>query len=170
MAAHVRHLTIVGLLLAIAACGNTSTGRAGEIPSETAARSFIDRLVAQAQEGDLEGLCVVAGGGNCDGIATDSGGVAAIPAAPPTIAGTRVIPTRVVDDATLAGGHLFVLCGIDGLGEPYRTETLVSTDNNGDLYAINAVYWSNFDLAVSPFAEVGPGAPSGGDGIDGPGA
>jgi hypothetical protein len=70
-------------------------------------------------------------------------------------------PDRAVDDATFAGGQLFVLCGIDGLGELYRTETLVSTDFNGDLYAINAVYWSNADLAVSQDT----GSPTGGEGI-----
>ena len=69
---------------------------------------------------------------------------------PPIIAGTRLIPTRRLSDAAgMAGRQLFVLCGVDGLGRPYRTEMLVSTDYNGALYAINGVYWSGAGLAIS---------------------
>jgi predicted small lipoprotein YifL len=133
-------------------------------PSEADAVALVDLLIEKAEERDLEGFCRIAGGGNCEGIAEESGGVAAIPREAPVIAGTRLIPSRPAGEGTLAGGQLVVLCGVDGLGRPYRAETLVSIGPDRVLYAINAVYWSGFDLAVA----ANTGSPSGGAGINCP--
>jgi hypothetical protein len=151
------------VVLAASAC--SGTGHAGEIPTESAARAFLAHLVSRAEARDLTGFCQLADS-ICELIAEESGGVAAIPPNPPIIAGTRVIPTRQRGDAMLGGGQLLVLCGIDGFGKPYRTEMLVSVDYNGALFAINGVYWSGAGLAISQMT----GGPSGGDGIECPGA
>lgn len=151
-------------LLALAGCRTLGAPTLPPPPSEEDALTFLDLLVEKAEARDLEGFCSVAGGGNCDGIAEESGGGAAIPSDPPVVAGTRLIPSRPAGDGTLAGGQLLVLCGVDGLGKPYRTETLVSIGPDHVLYAINAVYWSGFNLAVA----ANTGSPSGGAGIDCP--
>jgi hypothetical protein len=133
-------------------------------PSEADARAFLDVLIDKAEAGDLEGFCSVAGS-VCDEIAEESGGVAAIPNEPPTVAGTRLVPPRDAGNGgTFAGGRLVVLCGTNGLGKPYRTEMLVSAGPDRVLYAINGVYWSGFDLAVA----ADTGSASGGAGIECP--
>jgi hypothetical protein len=152
-------------LLVLAGCG-LADPTLPPPPSEADAITFVDLLVEKAEAGDLAGFCDVAGGGNCVEIAEESGGVAAIPNDPPVIAGTRLIPSRPAGEGTLAGGQLLVLCGIDGRGQPYRTETLVSIGPDHVLYAINAVYWSGFHLAVAGDT----GSPSGGAGIECPDA
>lgn len=151
------------VVLAASACSDT--GHAGEIPTESAARAFLARLVDRAQAHDLVGFCQVAGS-MCESFAEESGGIAAIPPKPPIIAATRLIPTRRSGDAMLGGGRLLVLCGIDGFGKPYRTEMLVSVDYNGALFAINGVYWSGAGLAISQTTD----GPTGGEGIECPGA
>jgi hypothetical protein len=140
-------LSLVALAaLSLSACSDR--GHAGEIPTEAAARAYLDRLVAKGQARDLEGFCELAGS-MCTDNAEVSGGVAAMPRTRPIIAGTRLIPGTFDGNAGTGGGRLFVLCGTDGLGKEYRTETLVSVDYNGDLFAINGVYWSGAGLAVS---------------------
>ena len=152
-------------VLVLAGCMGDGTGHSGEIPSEAAARAYLNRLVATARTKDLEAFCDLAGS-LCSDLAEAAGGVAAIPANPPLVAGTRLIPTRTSanGNAGIAGGRLFVLCGTDGLGRDYRTELLVSVDFNGRLYAINGVYWSGSGLAVSG----NTGDATGGTGIECP--
>jgi hypothetical protein len=149
----------------LAACQGTDGGHFGEIPTEAAARAFLDRLVASAMARDLDGYCQVAGS-MCTDIAQEVGGMAAIPQTRPLVAGTRVIPTRGNETAGISGGQLLVLCGTDGLGRQYRTEMLVSVNYDGSLYAINGVYWGGGNLAVSGDT----GDASGGEGIECPGA
>jgi hypothetical protein len=132
-------------------------------PTEDEAIAFLNAVTALAMAGDLEGMCDFAGGGICENIVDEVGGQVAVPDDPPVIAGTRLIPSRREGDGFSVGGRLLVLCGIDGRQRPYRTEMLVSRFR-GELYAVNAVYWGGFNLAVSNDT----GSPSGGAGIDCP--
>jgi hypothetical protein len=132
-------------------------------PTEGEAIAFLNEVTALALAGDLEGMCDVAGGGNCDSLVEEAGGAAAVPQDPPVVAGTRVIPSSSVGNAQSVGGMLLVLCGIDGRQRSYRTEMLVSRWL-GELYAVNAVYWAGFNLAVGN----NTGDPSGGAGIECP--
>jgi hypothetical protein len=97
--------------------------------------------------GDFEALCAL-GGGNCERLLEDAS-VAAVAADPPRILETRVVPPKGRDDAVSTGGRLVRLCGVDGLGEPYRTEILVF-ESEGELRAIEPVYWSGYRIALSP--------------------
>jgi hypothetical protein len=132
-------------------------------PTEDEAIALLNELTALALAGDLEAMCDFAGGGNCEDFVDEVGGAAAVPDDPPVVAGTRLIPSRREGEGFSVGGRLLVLCGTDGLGRPYRTEMLVSR-NLGETYAVNAVYWGGFNLAVSNDT----GDPSGGAGIECP--
>jgi hypothetical protein len=164
MASVVAWATIALLLLAACGAFGDDRGHAGEIPTEAAARDYLDRLIAMAETRDLGGFCELAGS-LCKENAEAVGGAGAMPRTAPIIAGTRVIPSRTSGDAMMAGGRLYVLCGTDGLGKHYRTEVLVSTDYDGTLYAINGAYWSGGRLATSAKT----GGLSGGAGIECPG-
>jgi hypothetical protein len=132
-------------------------------PTEDEAIAFLNELTALALAGNLEAMCDFAGDGNCEDFVDEAGGLVAVPEDPPVVAGTRLIPSQRQGEGWSVGGRVLVLCGTDGRQRPYRTEMLVSR-NLGETYAINAVYWSGSNLAVSNDT----GDPSGGAGIDCP--
>jgi hypothetical protein len=151
-------------LLFVSACGLLVPDPTPDpLPTRDEAIAFMNELVALAQAGDLNAMCQHAGGGNCDEQVEVAGGPVAIPADPPLVAGSRVIPGTSSGDSGTVGGMLLVLCGTDGQQRPYRTEMLISRFR-GQVYAINAVYWSGSKLAVS----ANTGSPSGGAGIECP--
>ena len=115
-------------------------------PSEDEARAFLARLVQVAETRDVEAVCRVAGS-NCRTIVETAGGEDAIPSESPTVLETYVVPTRHLSDGKIeTGGRALVVCGVDGLGQPYRTDMLVF-ESEGSLHAINGVYWSGAGLA-----------------------
>jgi hypothetical protein len=137
------------LVLAVAAC--TSGGPpAGTIPSVEQARRHLDEVVRMARAGDFDGMCAL-GDGNCERI-LDMAGRDAVPPDPPKVVGTRMVPTTSSNGQQSFGGIVFVLCGVDGRGEPYDSEMLVFNDGNG-LRAINPVYWSKTRIAGTPGIE-----------------
>ena len=147
----------------LSACGTLLPGPTPDpLPTEDEAIAFLNELTAHALTGDLVGMCALAGS-MCESFVDERGGPAAVPDAPPVLAGTRVIPGTSSGDSGTVGGMLLVLCGTDGLQRSYRTEMLVSRFR-GELFAINGVYWSGSNLAVSN----NTGDPSGGAGIDCP--
>ena len=136
----------------------------GDIPTYDEATSFLTSVVSLAQARDFDRLCGL-GGGNCRKTLREAG-LDAVPATPPGIAGSRVVqPTRNSDGTISTGGLVLRLCGLDGLGRPYSTEMLVFR-YEGELLAIEPVYWSGIRIATdqttpsepaSPF----PGCPAG---------
>jgi hypothetical protein len=151
--------------LLLAGCGVLDVDRPfPPPPTEPEARSFLDRVVAASRTGDMAAMCRVAGGGMCAEIAEQAGGADGVPGEAPLIAGVRSIAPTGTTNGGSPGGWLLVLCGTDGFGNPYRTEMLVSRAPDGRLYAVNAVYWAGFKLAVSNDT----GDASGGAGIDCP--
>ncbi len=157
-----RTALLIGLLV-LSACGFVPDPTPDPIPTEAQSIAFMRELVVLAQAGDLDGMCRHAGGGNCDELVDAAGGRLSVPSDPPILAGTRLIPGTSSGNSGTVGGMLLVLCGTDGRQRPYRTEMLVSRFH-GEVYAINAVYWSGSKLAVSS----NTGAPSGGAGIECP--
>jgi hypothetical protein len=156
---HIMPLIVAALL---SACGFVPDPTPDPLPTEDEAIAFMRDLVALAQAGDLVGMCELAGS-MCESFVDESGGPAAVPDEPPVLAGTRVIPGTSEGDGGTIGGMLLVICGTDGLQRPYRTEMLVSRFM-GEMFAINGVYWSGNNLAISN----NTGGPSGGLGIDCP--
>jgi hypothetical protein len=141
--------TVLILVLAVAAC--TSAGpAAGTIPSVEQAERHFDEIVRLARAGDFDAMCAL-GDGNCEGM-LEMAGRDAVPPDPPKVIGTRTLPTTSSNGQESLGGIVFVVCGIDGRGEPYDSEVLVFNDGNG-LRAINPVYWSRTRIASSPQTE-----------------
>ena len=87
---------------------------------------MLDRVVSLAQAGDFEGICSL-GDGKCRR-SLETAGRDAVPPDPPTVVGTRNIPTTTTaGDQTHLGGVVLILCGIDANGNHYDSEMLVST-------------------------------------------
>ena len=108
---------------------------------------MLDRVVSLAGAGDFEGLCAL-GDGNC-GRHLETAGRDAIPPDPPTVVGTRVIPTTTTSgDQMHLGGVVLILCGVDANGEHYDSEMLVFHSGHG-LQVINPVYWGTTRIADS---------------------
>lgn len=137
------------LVLAVAAC-TTAGPAAGTIPTIEEAQRHLDEIVRLARAGDFEGLCAL-GDGNCERI-LEMAGRDAVPPDPPSVVGTRTVPTTSSNGQQSFGGVVFVLCGIDGRGDHYDSEMLVFHDGNG-LRAINPVYWGRTRIASSPQTE-----------------
>jgi hypothetical protein len=111
----------------------------GPPPNGAEAEAFLDRIVGTAQGGDFAELCAM-GGGNCERILERAG--RDVPEAPPRIVGSRLLTAT---DRTL-GGVVLELCGVHDSGETYYTEVLVERAN-GELLAIEPIYWSGFAIA-----------------------
>jgi len=131
------------LVLAVAACLSAGPP-AGTIPTVEEAQGHLDEIVRLARAGDFEALCAL-GDANCEN-SLEFAGRDAVPPDPPRIIATRTVPTTVSNGLQSRGGIVFVLCGVDGRGEPYDSEMLVFHDGNG-LRAINPVYWGRTRIA-----------------------
>jgi hypothetical protein len=120
---------------------------AGTIPTVEDARETLDRAVSLARARDFEGLCSL-GDGNCRR-QLETAGREAVPPDPPTVAGTRTIPTTTTaGEQTHLGGVVLILCGIDANGNHYDSEMLVYHGGHG-LQVINPVYWGTTRIADS---------------------
>ena len=133
-------------------------------PSDAAARATLDRAVAYARAYDFDGLCGLSDG-NCSFLLQQAGRDA-VPPDPPTVYGERVLqPTQLANGAWDGGGRVLQVCGIDGRGNPYRSEVLAFTTGS-TITLINPVYWSGVSIqsiaggqtAPSIAAEAGPGS------------
>ncbi len=124
-------------------------------PTEAQARAALDEAVSLARAGDFTGLCAI-GGGNCQRTLDDAGRDA-VPTAAPTVIGTRVIePTQLAGGAWDLGGRVLGVCGIDGRGQPYRSEVLVFQDGQ-TMRMIEPVYWSRLTIGSAASAVTAPG-------------
>ena len=123
-------------------------------PSEAQARAALHAAVAHARAGDFAGLCDLSDG-NCAFILGQAGRDA-VPADPPTVFGMRVIePTTLANRAWQGGGRVLQVCGIDGRGQPYRSEVLAFRDGQ-TVRLINAVYWSRVSISAIARTQTGP--------------
>ena len=111
--------------------------------------SVLNQAIAYAQARDLNKLCDLSGSKlMCQHQWEWADGGQAVPAGPPEIVDTYLLPTvHLKSGGRAVGGRVLVLEGIDGLGKPYRTEFLVFR-SGGDwgldqkLAVINVIYWS----------------------------
>ena len=143
-------------MLASACSISQSAGRDGE-PTLTEAHGFLRQMVALAQRGDFASLCAF-GDGNCVR-SLDAAGRDGVPSEPPTLIGTRFIPTQATGDQVSIGGLVLELSGRDAKGRAYSSEMLVFRDRSA-LKAINPVYWDNTKISggIATPASPGPSA------------
>ena len=128
------------MILLVVACGGSPTSP----PTLTEAQSFLNRLVALAQQGDFAGLCAAGGDLNCvDHL--DHAGRDAVPSDPPRVIASTVIPPWSANGQQSSGGLVLTVCGVDGRQQPYRSEVLVFR-NGSTFSAINPIYWDNIGI------------------------
>jgi hypothetical protein len=112
------------------------------LPSELETRAFLEEVVTLASAGQFEEMCAL-GASSCARILEDA--AAPPPGDPPTVIGIRAIQPDTTGDVRSSGGLVLELCG-ESQGETYYTEMLVFREN-GELRAIEPVYWSGFRVA-----------------------
>lgn len=135
------------VMLSGVACSDNSKG-SDEISVEQAT-DLLNHAVEYATLRDLDKLCSLSSSSlMCRKQWKDAGEWAGVPAEPPQIVDTYLIPTKKLGNGmTQQGGRLLVVCGIDGRAKPYRTEMLVFSGGwlHG-LSAMNVVYWSGASI------------------------
>ena len=123
-------------------------------PADAQARAALDRAVAYARALDFDGLCSLSDG-NCS-IILQQAGRDAVPPDPPTVYGGRVLqPTQLANGAWDGGGRVLQVCGIDGRGNPYRSEVLAFTTGS-TVTLINPIYWSGVGIQSNAGAQAAP--------------
>lgn len=135
------------VVLSVSACGLKSNG-SDDISVEQAT-DFLNRAVEYATSHDLNKLCGLSSSSlMCQTQWKDAGEWAGVPEEPPVIVDTYLIPTKKFKNGMRQqGGRLLILCGIDGMGKPYRTEMLVfSGGQRHGLKATNVIYWSGASI------------------------
>jgi hypothetical protein len=138
-------IVLLALAVFVAACASAPPP-AGTIPTVDDAQGMLNRAVSLARARDFEGLCSL-GDGNCRRH-LEMAGRDAVPPGPPTVVGTRIIPTTTSGDQRNLGGVVLILCGIDANGEHYDSEMLVFHGGNG-LELINPIYWGTTRIGDS---------------------
>jgi hypothetical protein len=116
------------------------------------ATGLLNQAVAYAQARDLDKLCnLCSSNGICRHQWEDAGGGQAVPAEPPKVVDTYLLPTvNLKWGGRVVGGRVLVVEGVDGLGKPYRTEFFVFRSRDSGLEGLavtNVVYWSGFGIA-----------------------
>ena len=144
--------TLLGLLtlVSLAGCGVGLSGGGAPPPSVEDAEVLLDEIIAAGIDRDWERLCANASG-TCEGEL--QGAEERAPTSAPRVAAVEVHDPQRDGETWTSGGVLFVLCGVDGLGDPYESEVLVFDDGDR-LLAGAAVYWKG--TAIS-FASPGIG-------------
>ena len=126
-------------------------GNDAEVSVEEAT-GLLNQAVSYAQERDLDKLYDIAGSeGICRSQWELAGGGQTVPAEPPEIVDTYLLPkVPLKGGGWVVGGRVLVLKGVDGLGKSYRTEFFVfrSKDSGLDGLAVtNVIYWSGYGIA-----------------------
>jgi hypothetical protein len=140
-----QYLPALVLALAMAGCSAPSTSDPSGPPTLPEAEAFLAQVVSLAQRGDFTALCAL-GDLNCKR-SLDTAGRNTVPPAPPTVIGSRPVPSTTSGDQQSIGGMVLALCGRNATGAQYHSEMLVFRDSTG-LRAINPVYWDNTMIAA----------------------
>lgn len=126
-------------------------GNDAEVSVEEAT-SLLNQAVSYARDRDLDKLYELAGSkGICRSQWELAGGGQAVPAEPPEIVDTYLLPSvHLKNGGKAVGGRVLVLEGVDGLGKPYRTEFFVFRSRDSGLNGLavtNVIYWSGYGIA-----------------------
>jgi hypothetical protein len=144
-------LVVATAALGVTGCGKTtaSNEEAWQVSVEEVTNA-LNQAVTYAQGHDLEKLGNLARDKSMTRVAWESaGGWEAVPAEPPEVVDTYLLPTVHLKDGSQAtGGRVLALEGVNGLGKPYRTESLVFRTGGSDskLAMLNVIYWDGASI------------------------
>jgi len=139
-----RYIAVLTIALVLAGWSAQAAPGQPAPPTLAEAEGFLSQVVALAQHSDFASLCAV-GDLNCES-GLDTAGRTNVPSAPPTVIGSRIVPTTRSGDLVSMGGLVLSMCGHDATGALYNSEMLVFRDGPA-LRAINPVYWGNIGIA-----------------------
>ena len=134
-------LALLALAGASSGCG-TDKSPAVANPTDAQARAYLSRVVAVATTGDLAALCKL-GPGTCAKLAVTTHAADKLPSGAPTVVGSSDVPSSSDSSgATLQGGRLLEVCGLDGQGHGYRTRLLFFGSDVDHFTVIEPLYWT----------------------------
>ena len=151
-----RGIRLLGVIALLAAC---APGPVAPLPPPAIedARALLREVVDAGIARDWERLCANASG-TCE--SELQGNEERAPTEAPRVAAAEVHQGSSSGEVSSAGGVLFVLCGVDGLGEAYESEVLVF-DAGSRLLATAAVYWTGTQVSSGlPAVTTGEGGRS----------
>jgi len=132
---------LVAVLAAVALRWDAEGGST-KPPTDVEARAYFDWIVAAAQARDWDRLCNLNGANfNCR-VQLDTAGRDAVPTERPTIVDSHFQGKQSPDEIP---GRILVVEGTDGRGKRYHSEVAIFR-YDGQLKAINAVYWGGFEV------------------------
>jgi hypothetical protein len=141
------------VLVGLAGCGLIShNDPPPPAPAVEGARELLDEVIEAGIARDFERLCANASG-TCE--SELQGNEERAPNQPPEVVDVEVHQPTGGGGSWTSGGVLFVLCGIDGLGDPYESEVLVFDGGDGRLIAGAAVYWTGTGILFAEPAQGG---------------
>jgi hypothetical protein len=148
----------LGLLMVTGAIACASPTRAPESITEEEASAVLEAAHVSSLEQDLESLCGLGGSVlSCQSAWQNMGEWAAVPAAPPIVTSTRILPDlELSNGSTSRGGRVLVVDGIDGLGREFSTDFLLFDGGGGNLVALNPVYWSGMNVGRQGVTDSAP--------------
>lgn len=149
---------LVAMLLAVAWLVLYEPFASHEPVTEAEARAFLSRAVDVGRARDFDALCRLNGSvENCE-FDLDQGARETVPETPPTSVAAHYAPKGNGNDTP---GWVLTVRGRDGRGQPYDTEVMVFRDDDGDLTAVNVVWWSGARLIVGddPIQSAEPASP-----------
>jgi uncharacterized protein YceK len=142
-------VAMICLVVATAAFGASGCGKVStrDISVEETT-SVLNQAVAYAQARDLEKLGDLAQDKSMTRTLWESaGGWETVPTEPPEIVDTYLLPTIYFKNGSwTTGGRVLVLEGINGLGKPYHTESLVFSAGSHGLAVGNVIYWDSAEI------------------------
>ncbi len=143
--------SVVALIFIGIACSSDSTRDPASITLNEAT-TIVDQAFDSSQRESLVSLCVLGGSElSCQSMWRNLGEWNAVPERYPEIIGTRVLEDQKLDSGNVSrGGFVLELSGMDGLGREYRTDFLIFDEGEGNLVALNPVYWSGVSVGHAP--------------------
>lgn len=142
-------LLLICMLVMIGGLACSDNGEDSDEIGVEQATDLLNRAVEYATSHDLDKLCGLSSSSlTCRKQWEDAGEWDAVPAEPPQVVDTYLIPTRKLENGmTQRGGRLLVVSGVDGKGRPYRTDMLICDGGwMHGLSATNVIYWSGASI------------------------
>ncbi len=143
-----RLLSVLAVLtiLPTACAGAGSSYAPASPPPESAARDLVNQVIALALNHDFDQLCDL-GTPECKFV-LNSTGTDTVPSAAPEIVSVTTVANKETSPGTwVPGGVLFLLCGLDGTGQSYHSQMLVSENQQGTgLVAMEPVFWGSLTV------------------------
>jgi len=144
-----RRPCLVLALVAALGCVSPSRGPDQDVPpTEGQALEHLQSLIALVEAGHAGSICDL-GGPLCKDF-VEPFDAARVPTTRPLLLEVRTIPAVAVGEGKWRGSYVRIeVCGVDGRGDPYRSEMMVYW-NRGRIVSTQPAYWLGMIIADDP--------------------